>query len=120
MDSDVITQHIGMNIPSLTLGDNLFSEQSTGNQCVTVIPRDIVPWPGIPVNFRIALVEVEVKGYSMAEANALSEAILGLLENMQGSYETVSIRTIEAKQLPCFQHDGPCTCTLLVFFVEGV
>jgi hypothetical protein len=119
MVSDIITQHIGLNIPSLTLGDNLFSEQSTGNQCVTVITRDLSPWSGMPQKFRKALIEVEVKGYRMAEAYALAETLLALLVDMRGLYENVSIHTVEAKQLPCFQHDGTCTCTFRVYFVEG-
>ncbi|MEZ7198317.1 hypothetical protein [Pseudodesulfovibrio karagichevae] len=119
MLSIIITKYIAENMPDLTTGKNLFTENSTGNQCVAVITRDLTPWPGMPQSFRKALIEVEVKGYRMAEANALSEAILVLLEGMQSVYETVSIRTVEAKQLPCFQHDGTCTCTFRVFFVEG-
>ena len=123
MISDILTRIISEDIPSLTLGTNLFSEQSKGNQCVTVITRELSPWPGMPLNFRQALIEVEVKGYRMAEANALSEAILMLLDGMQGEYsihdDIVTLRNIQLKQLPCFQHDGTCTHTFRVFFLEG-
>lgn len=61
MISTVIIDHIATNVPDLTTGENLFAEQSKGNQCVTVITRDLTSWPGMPENFRKALIEIEVR-----------------------------------------------------------
>lgn len=121
MISTVIIDHIAANVPDLTIGENLFAEQSTGNQCVTVITRDLAAWPGMPENFRQALIEVEVRNYPMREAHALAEATLALIKDMQGMHDNYSFRTVQPKQLPCYSHDGTVTFSFRIsYIVEGV
>lgn len=107
-------------MPDLTTGENLFTENSVGDQCVTVITQSLTPWPGMPENFRQAIIEVEVKGYRMAEAHNLSEGILALVSGMQGDHDKYSLRTVQPKQLPCYQHDGTVTFSFRIsYIVEG-
>ena len=120
MISETIIKYIEDNAPLFTIGKNLFAEQSKGNQCVTVITRNLTPWPGMPENFRQADIEVEVKGYPMAEAHNLSEGILTLMVGMNGKHDSYSLRTVQPKQLPCVAHDGTYTFSFRVsYIVEG-
>ncbi|KAB1443085.1 hypothetical protein [Pseudodesulfovibrio senegalensis] len=125
MISTVIIDHIATNVPDLTTGENLFAEQSKGNQTVTVITRDLAPWPGMPQNFRKALIEVEVKGYSMQEAHALAEGLLPHVNGLQhttfeANGKTYKTSSIENRMCPRFVGDNTVTFSFALYFVvEG-
>lgn len=123
MISQIITQYIDTHSPSLTTGDNIFTEKSVGDQTVTIITKDLAPWLGMDENFRQAIIEVEVKGYKMAEAHSLSEDVLSLILGMVGNADqgsSYSFRTIQSRQLPCYRHDGTVTFSFRIsYVVEG-